>query len=441
MANSKKKRVASTVAASALVAALGLGGTLAYLTDAETVTNTFTIGDVKIELLEPNYPGNDDEDKVEDLVPNEELPKDPKVANVGVNDTVIFMTVDSPLEYVTLVNDDGTPVRDYQLTTTEKFTDANGATTSASIVNKYPLAQVQEIFWFKDAEDAASTHANNFDSNWTELPAKEMYLVIDRHGNETVVAMSDNSHDKAIDDSNYDLNDDWADANNRKHNMILTQHGIDLATSQGNSTSDKAYNKITDRQAALQAIYQNLPSDSKLVRRYVFAYNTDIQGSTMNDDDDVRSSAKLGDAASERETTTLFEKIQLKNFIENEIDKCNEDIVIRAYAIQSDEILEQSADLGDDLTNVTNLNHIYEIFVNQNSGKNGNGSIQVINLRDADFLGLDREGEVTRQPDGTFNDPIVSHVNRWNTDSDVIDEAGDKGDDANIKPAAGGTNP
>ena len=34
----------------------------AYLTDAETATNTFTVGKVKIDLEEPGYPGNDSDE-------------------------------------------------------------------------------------------------------------------------------------------------------------------------------------------------------------------------------------------------------------------------------------------------------------------------------------------------------------------------------------------
>lgn len=46
------KKIVAIVLAMALVAVAAVGATMAYLTDTKTVTNTFTIGNVKIELLE-----------------------------------------------------------------------------------------------------------------------------------------------------------------------------------------------------------------------------------------------------------------------------------------------------------------------------------------------------------------------------------------------------
>ena len=54
-----KKQLLRTLIACGLVVSVAAGGTVAYLTDAETATNTFTIGRVQIDLEEPGYPGND----------------------------------------------------------------------------------------------------------------------------------------------------------------------------------------------------------------------------------------------------------------------------------------------------------------------------------------------------------------------------------------------
>lgn len=50
----KKKNILSLVLALTLVAALAVGGTLAYFTDNDTETNTFTMGKVDINLKESN---------------------------------------------------------------------------------------------------------------------------------------------------------------------------------------------------------------------------------------------------------------------------------------------------------------------------------------------------------------------------------------------------
>lgn len=60
------KKVIALVAAMVLVLAIGIGGTLAYLTSTtQKITNTFTVGKVNITLVEHQYNPN----KPEDLAP------------------------------------------------------------------------------------------------------------------------------------------------------------------------------------------------------------------------------------------------------------------------------------------------------------------------------------------------------------------------------------
>lgn len=100
----QKRKIATT--AMALVVAVGatIGGTFAYLTANDQVDNVLTIGDVSIELTEPNY----DEDQAVDMVPNQTIAKDPTVKNDGVNDAVIFLHVTMPKATFTPVSADGT---------------------------------------------------------------------------------------------------------------------------------------------------------------------------------------------------------------------------------------------------------------------------------------------------------------------------------------------
>ena len=55
----KNRKMVKGIALAAMVAALAAGGTAAYLTDFETATNSFTIGKVDIELDEPNWKPDD----------------------------------------------------------------------------------------------------------------------------------------------------------------------------------------------------------------------------------------------------------------------------------------------------------------------------------------------------------------------------------------------
>ena len=83
-----------------MVGALAFGGTMAYLTDTEGATNTFTVGKVQIDLEEPGYPGNTD-DSVKNLVPNQEIEKDPQVIGIGNPGPGGCQRFDSPEEICT----------------------------------------------------------------------------------------------------------------------------------------------------------------------------------------------------------------------------------------------------------------------------------------------------------------------------------------------------
>ncbi|MDO5551456.1 MAG: SipW-dependent-type signal peptide-containing protein [Lachnospiraceae bacterium] len=102
MKKRNKKLVA--MAACGMIAVVSAGASAAYLTDGETTTNTFTVGKVTIDLSEPNYTPEDDVPRV----PNQEIQKDPTVANTGNNDEIVFVSFDIPMAEVRLAGHDGT---------------------------------------------------------------------------------------------------------------------------------------------------------------------------------------------------------------------------------------------------------------------------------------------------------------------------------------------
>ena len=75
------------VIALVLSMAMATGGTLAYLTDRDTAENTFTMGNVDIELIE-DFP-----EKGAPIKPGETVNKDAKIENKGSNDAWVWMTV------------------------------------------------------------------------------------------------------------------------------------------------------------------------------------------------------------------------------------------------------------------------------------------------------------------------------------------------------------
>ena len=92
-----KKNILSIVVALALVAALAVGATLAFFSDEDTATNTFTMGKVDIDLKESDNGGEtwtDDGLTFDKLVPGDTTPKMAKVTVAeDSNDCYIAMTV------------------------------------------------------------------------------------------------------------------------------------------------------------------------------------------------------------------------------------------------------------------------------------------------------------------------------------------------------------
>lgn len=141
----QKKKVLATLAACAAAMTLMVGGTMAYLTDTETATNTFTVGKVTVDLLEPNYPGNGS-DQTTDIIPGEEIPKDPTLKNTGKNSSVVFTRINIPMQKVITAGEDG-----------KRLNDGKAANT--------------ELFLFKNDQGGAY---NSINSNWIEL--SKVYL-------------------------------------------------------------------------------------------------------------------------------------------------------------------------------------------------------------------------------------------------------------------------
>lgn len=122
MAN-KKSAVIGLGLAAVLCVSLSAKGMYAYFTDTESEVNTFTLGNVNIDLQEPNWEDGTDEndngipDEAENIVPAKEIPKDPKIENTGKNDAYVFLAVDVPVKNVITAKADGTrnPVADTEM--------------------------------------------------------------------------------------------------------------------------------------------------------------------------------------------------------------------------------------------------------------------------------------------------------------------------------------
>lgn len=90
---SMKKKIATGALLVAFGATAVTGATLAYFTDEEKAENVFTVGNVSIDLTEPNWEGDGVKDAPE-AYPGEALAKDPTVTNDGKNPAFVRIAVD-----------------------------------------------------------------------------------------------------------------------------------------------------------------------------------------------------------------------------------------------------------------------------------------------------------------------------------------------------------
>lgn len=90
------------IIALAMMLVVVIGGAMAYFTATDEATNTFTVGEVKIQLEEPGWtaPTN--------ITPNQTISKDPQVKNTGKNDAYVFLKVTVPKATVATTSQDGT---------------------------------------------------------------------------------------------------------------------------------------------------------------------------------------------------------------------------------------------------------------------------------------------------------------------------------------------
>ena len=79
-----KRKIAIAIAAAALAGTCAIGGTLAWLTSSAQITNTFTMGNVKITLDEANLATENESDRTSSnqeytVYPGAVVEKDPQI--------------------------------------------------------------------------------------------------------------------------------------------------------------------------------------------------------------------------------------------------------------------------------------------------------------------------------------------------------------------------
>lgn len=104
--SSKSKKGLKNIVSFLLVAAILITGALAYLTATDSKENKFTVGNVSIELTEPNW----NEENGKNIVPGETIAKDPQIENTSLNDAYVYIMVTVPKKDQITVNENGSAV-------------------------------------------------------------------------------------------------------------------------------------------------------------------------------------------------------------------------------------------------------------------------------------------------------------------------------------------
>ncbi|CAB1241187.1 conserved protein of unknown function [Ruminococcaceae bacterium BL-6] len=153
----RTKKIAAAVAAVAVIGGMAVGSTLAYLTDQKEATNTITVGDVKIELLEPGFPTG----SPPSMEPGMKQAKDPYLENTGSNPAYVRLRVDIPT--ATIGRQENTPL--FELGYLDK--DGNFQTNIETLTGAVDGTTVK---WVKDGEYYYLRKADGSDF---QLPAKK----------------------------------------------------------------------------------------------------------------------------------------------------------------------------------------------------------------------------------------------------------------------------
>ena len=88
-----KKKILALALVVVLAVTAVTGATLAYFTAEDEATNTFTVGNVAIDLIEPDWDAEGSVDAPE-VYPGEALAKDPQVTNEGANPCFVRIKVE-----------------------------------------------------------------------------------------------------------------------------------------------------------------------------------------------------------------------------------------------------------------------------------------------------------------------------------------------------------
>lgn len=165
-----KKKILALCAAFLLSATAIIGGTLAYFTDTDNKTNTFTVGKVDITLTEPNW-----KKEQAKLMPSRVIPKDPTITVAADSERAYtFMKVQLSEDFQELITSYYTNTqKDSQNMLTDWFTTKVGPKImKANLAEGYVILGVlspknpgESVTYFDEVKIPADVDAKMIEAN------------------------------------------------------------------------------------------------------------------------------------------------------------------------------------------------------------------------------------------------------------------------------------
>ncbi len=162
------KKNKTFLAAIVLLLLFVVGGAVAYFTDTDTKTNTFTIGNVDIDILEAGWDALTDTDNdeipddAEDMMPGESVTKDPVIRNLSTkNPAYVFAKVEVPCTTIVAPATTSEELFTYTINTgwTELSTEAVACTSGGTATHVYYYGSNGTLTTLAKAADSSTPTA------------------------------------------------------------------------------------------------------------------------------------------------------------------------------------------------------------------------------------------------------------------------------------------
>lgn len=167
-----KKRMMIVALAVILIVVLLAGSTISYLIRNRSRDNVFALGDVRLSLIEDEFP-QDDQSKI--MAPKSVIPKNPRIVNIGSTDEYVFLKVTVPLCNVKIVNEEtNTPssAKEYReiFNLISNDTDAKAVTKPSEFNVSDTGSFTHHTKWiFISAEEDNSAHTHTYLFGYSSL--------------------------------------------------------------------------------------------------------------------------------------------------------------------------------------------------------------------------------------------------------------------------------